>query len=226
MKNVNRNMSFDISNQIRSDWPAIILIAAMLLAGSYFYPQLPEQVPSHWNIQGEVDRYSSRFWGAFGIPLMSAGIYLLMLVTPLIDPRRTNYAKFAGSYQTLKMVLVAFFSGLYAVIILSALGYAVSVERLVPMGVSLLIIIVGNMLGRVRHNYFVGIKLPWTLASEVVWQKTHRLAAPIWVAAGLLGLVGAFFGGLAAAILLFGSLAVAVLVPVIYSYMLYRRLDA
>ncbi len=220
----NNSSGLSIKGQLRRDWPAVALVVAALVAGCFIYPYLPEQVPAHWNLQGQVDRYASRFWGAFGIPLLSAGIYLMMLLLPVLDPRHGNYAKFAGTYQVLKVTIVCFLTGLYVIVVLSALGYSVSVERLVPLGVSLLIVIIGNIMGRIRHNYFVGIKVPWTLASEQVWQKTHRMAAPIWVLAGLAGMVGALFGGKTAAVFLFAPLSVAVVVPVLYSYLLYRRL--
>jgi uncharacterized membrane protein len=215
---------FTIGSQLRHDWPSILVIIASLVAGVLVYPHLPEQVPSHWNIHGEVDGYSSRFWGAYGIPLLSAGIYLLMLFLPLIDPRRDNYVKFGKTYRILKLLLVCFFSGLYVITLLAALGYNVSVERLVPLGASLLIIVIGSLMGKIRHNYFVGIKLPWTLANEYVWQMTHRMAGPLWMAAGFAGMVGAIIGGKAAVILLFGGLSVAVVVPAIYSYLLYRKI--
>ncbi|MCF8011903.1 MAG: SdpI family protein [Clostridiales bacterium] len=213
-----------IVERLRSDWPLITLVLATFLVSFFIYPHLPERVPSHWNFQGEVDNYSSRFWGAFAIPLMSMGIYLLMLVTPYIDPRRRNYAKFTSTYQVLKAALICFFTGLYVIIVMTALGYNVSVERLVPLGISLLILIIGNMMGRIRHNYFVGIKVPWTLASEEVWRKTHRLGAPMWVGAGLLGILGAIIGGKATAILFFVPLGLAVIIPVVYSYISYKRL--
>lgn len=218
-------LKFTIGSQLRSDWPSILLVIASFIAGALVYPHLPEQVPSHWNIHGEVDDYSSRLWGAFGIPLLSAGIYLLMLFMPLIDPRRDNYVKFRKTYQVLKLMLICFFTGLFVITILAALGYNVPVGRLVPFGVSLMIVVIGNWMSKIRYNYFVGIKLPWTLANEYVWQKTHRMAGPLWVAAGLVGMAGAIIGGQAAAVLLFGGLIVAVVVPTVYSYLLYRRIS-
>lgn len=215
---------FTLGDQLRRDWPLLILMTVTLIAAFWLYPQLPQKVPSHWNWRGEVDGYSGRFWGAFGLPLLCIGLYVLMLVLPYLDPRRDNYGRFAGPYGFLKAMMVCFFIGLYVVTILAALGNEVAVDRLVPLGVSLLIIGIGTMLGKVQHNYFVGIKVPWTLASEEVWRKTHRMAGPMWVAAGCFGVVGAIWGGRAAIWLFFVPLGLALIIPTVYSFLLYRRL--
>lgn len=208
-----------------SEWPLWLLIVATLMLGVVVYPHLPEQVASHWNYRGEVDGYSSRGWGAFGIPLLTAGIYLGMLLLPLIDPNRQNYEKFAGAYRVIKALLVVFMTALQLVVILNALGFKTPVGKIVMTGVSLLVLIIGNYMGQFRHNYFVGIKTPWTLASEEVWRKTHRLGGRLWVAAGILGLAGALLGGPVGGLALAVALALAVIVPFVYSYLEYRKLS-
>jgi len=208
---------------IREEWPLLLIIAGALIAGLIIYPHLPERVASHWNLKGEVDRYSSRIWGAFGIPIMTAVIYIMMLFLPLIDPRKQNYQKFAGAYRLFRAVMVVFMIGLYAVIVTSAQRYQVPVGRVVITGIALLFIVVGNFMGQIRQNYFVGIKTPWTLANEVVWQKTHRLAARLWVGAGLIGLVAALAGGAAGAVIMGVSLGLAVVIPFVFSYLEFRR---
>lgn len=224
--NQNRKENRGIYKVFISDWPLLLLILGSLIIGAALYPQLPERVASHWNFKGEVDGYSSRFWGAFGIPLMTAGIYVLMVVLPSIDPRRQNYEKFAGVYRLFKAIMVIFMIGLYLIVILSALGYRIPVDRAVTSGVSLLFIVLGNFMGQIRHNYFVGIKTPWTLASEEVWQKTHRLGGRLWVAAGLIGLAASLAaGGSTGGIIMAVSLGAAVVVPIAYSYLEFRRLE-
>jgi uncharacterized membrane protein len=209
---------------LAEDWLIILLILVSLFAGLLLYPHLPEQVPSHWNIRGEIDAYSSRFWGSFGIPFMTAGIYILMVLLPLIDPGRKNYLKFTRAYWVLKVTLVVFMTGLYAIVILSSLGYQIPVGKTVIGCVGLLFIVFGNYMGQFRHNYFVGIRTPWTLANEQVWRKTHRLGGKIWVLAGLLGLVAAYFGDMTGAIILGISIGLAAIVPTVYSYLEFRRL--
>jgi uncharacterized membrane protein len=208
---------------LAADWPALLLILGGLAAGVLLYSHLPDRVPSHWNIRGEVDAYSSRFWGAFGIPLMNAGIYVLMSALPSIDPRRQNYAKFAGTYRQFKLLMAVFFTGLYSLVIANSLGYRVPVDRVVPFGISLLFLVIGNFMGQIRHNYFVGIKTPWTLANEEVWRKTHRLGGFVWVASGVAGMVGALVGGTVGLVLLITAFSAAVVLPVVYSYIEFKR---
>ncbi|OPY58442.1 MAG: Immunity protein SdpI [Pelotomaculum sp. PtaU1.Bin035] len=208
---------------IREEWPLLLIIIGALIAGFIIYPHLPEQVASHWNLKGEVDRYSSRTWGAFGIPIMTTAIYIMMLLLPLIDPRKQNYQKFTGAYRLFRAVMVVFMIGLYAVIVANALGCQVPVGRVVITGVALLFIVMGNFMGQIRQNYFVGIKTPWTLANEAVWQKTHRLAGRLWVGAGLIGLAAALAGGAVGAVIMGASLGVAVIIPVVFSYLEFRR---
>lgn len=210
---------------LTADWPIILIILGSLVVGLFVYPHLPERVPSHWNIKGEVDAYSSRLWGAFGIPLLNAGIYIMMALLPLIDPRRQNYQKFAGAYRMLKAVLAIFLAGLYALVVVSSLGCQIPVGNAVIGGIGILFIVIGNYMGQFRHNYFVGIKTPWTLANEQVWQKTHRLGGRLWVLSGFLGLAAAVFSGTFGAVILGVSLGVAVVVPMVYSYLEFRRVQ-
>ena len=225
MKNNNRENVYRLGwDTVKQDWPLWIFMAGFLAAGFILYPMLPEQVPSHWNVKGEVDRYSSRAFGAFFAPLLTVGIYLLMLVTPILDPRRANYTRFIGAYRFLRWGLVLFMGGLYVVTILVALGYELDVSLIVKAGVAVLFIIIGNFMGQFRHNYFVGIKTPWTLASEEVWQKTHRMAGKIWVVIGFLQLALAFVQASWSAALYVSLIAIMVIVPLVYSYLAYQEL--
>lgn len=208
---------------IREEWPLLLMIIGALVASFIIYPHLPERVASHWNLKGEVDRYSSRAVGAFGPPIMTAVMYIMMLLLPLIDPRKQNYQKFAAAYRLLRAVMVVFMISFYGVVVANAQGYLIPVGRVAMTGVALLFIVMGNFMGQIRQNYFVGIKTPWTLANEVVWQKTHRLAARLWVGAGLIGLLAALAGGVAGSVIMGVSLGVAVIIPVVFSYLEFRR---
>ena len=208
---------------LRREWPLWVWMAVLLLAAVVVYPHLPERVPIHWNFQGQVDGYGSRAFGAFFAPLLCVGIYLLMLFLPLIDPKRQNYARFAGAYRLLRWGMVLFFSGLYLVTLLVSLGYLLDVGALVKAGVGMLLMLIGNFMGQFRHNYFVGIRTPWTLASEEVWDRTHRLSARLWVAAGLLLIALSPVGAVWAAYAYFALLMTVVFVPIVYSYWRFQK---
>ena len=208
---------------VLGDWPALLLWLLVFLAGAVAYPHLPEQVPSHWNVQGQIDAYSSRTWAVVFLPLITAGLYLLMLVVPLIDPRRANYTAFAGSYRTIRLSLVTLMAGIQAMVLLTATGHPLRVDLFVPAGVSLMFMVLGNVMGQIRHNYFVGIRTPWTLASETVWRKTHRMGGYAFVAAGLAGLAGLFFPPLARMIIFISATTGAAILSIVYSYRAYRQ---
>jgi len=174
---------------LKKDWPLLLLILFSIVLGIYVYPMLPDQVPTHWNFNGEIDGYSSKTFGAIGLPLIILGTYILFLVLPIIDPKKENYQKFTRTYLILKYVLVIFFFLLYIATIGVSLGYPVNINRIVPMGIAILFLLLGNYLSTVRHNYFMGIRTPWTLANEQVWTKTHRIGGKLWVFSGMIGLI-------------------------------------
>jgi len=211
---------------LKSEWPIWAVLAGLGLVAILVYPHLPDQVPSHWNIRGEVDGYQDRFGGSFFIPLMTLGIYLLMLVVPIIDPRRDNYTRFRGAYTFLRWGMVLFMAILYGVAILSALGYGMEMDVVVKAMVAGLFIIIGNFMGQFRHNYFVGIKTPWTLANEEVWEKTHRMGGKLWVVCGLVCLAMAPFKTPWAAAIFFAAILVMTIIPMVYSYLLFARLQS
>jgi uncharacterized membrane protein len=208
--------------RLMREWPLWLLMAGLLAAAVLVYPHLPSQVPGHWNINGEVDKYYPRAFGAFFPPLLTIAIYLLMLVTPVLDPRRDNYVRFSGAYTFLRWGLVLFFTVLYGATIMTALGYDIDISLLIKVMVAILFLVIGNFMGQFRHNYFVGIKTPWTLNSEEVWQRTHRLGAKIWVAGSLVCLAMAPIKAPWSAWVFFAAILVMAIVPIIYSYLIYR----
>ncbi|HYE82599.1 MAG TPA: SdpI family protein [Clostridia bacterium] len=212
------------NSSTRKDWLLILLILASFGIAIYFYPVLPERVPSHWNIYGEIDGYSSRFFGAFGLPLMNIGMYFMFLIIPNLDPKKSNYKAFEGSYHLIRVVMHIFMIGLQILILAAVMGYGINVSLIVKLSVSMLLILTGNVMGRFKHNYFVGIKTPWTLANEEVWRKTHRMAAFVWVAGGIVCAASSFWNSAASAVLFFVCIMALAFVPVVYSYIEYRML--
>lgn len=200
----------------------LVLIILSLVVGALVYGDLPERVPSHWNIHGEIDGYSGRFFGAFGMPLLTLGLYILMVFLPRIDPKRANYGKFIGAYNIFMILFVLFMLSLHALILLAAFGYQIDIGVIVRIGLGILFIVTGNYMTRVRHNYFFGIKTPWTLASEKVWVKTHRLGGLLFVAAGILSIISIFLGPEVGFFLTIGSLIGASVISMVYSYFVFR----
>jgi uncharacterized membrane protein len=195
------------------------------LIGAFFlYPHLPEQVPSHWNLKGEVDSYTTRTLGAFLMPVLAIILYLTMILVSVIDPRRENYVRFKNAYRLMRWIMVLFLGGLYVLTMLFSLGYDINIGLIVKAGVALLLAVIGNFMGQFRHNYFVGIKTPWTLANEKVWNQTHRFGGRIWVAGGLVCLAMSPLNALWANYLYFASIMLMAFVPMVYSYLLYRRI--
>lgn len=157
------------------------------------YGRLPARVPTHWNFRGEVDGWSEPLHAAVILPLIALGVWLLLRFLPRIDPRRENYAKFGDTYDLIVNVIVAFLALTHVVMLGAALGWPISIGRVIPAGVGALFIILGNFLPRARPNWFFGIRTPWTMTNDRVWERTHRLGGYLFVGAGLLFLVMAVF---------------------------------
>lgn len=203
-------------------WIAPLLIAAMWAFALAAYTRLPARIPTHWNLHGEVDGWSGR-GAAFLFPAIALGIALLMEVLPRIDPRRGNWEKFADETAVIVNVLVLFMAWMEAVTLGAAVGWDVDVGRAVLVGVGGLFAVMGNYLPRIRSNWFLGIRTPWTLASDRVWRETHRLAGRTFVAGGVAMAIAGFAASPAATELALAAAGVAAAVPVVYSYLAWRR---
>ncbi len=199
-----------------------LLIAAMFGAAVASWSFVPDRIPMHWNLQGDVDGYGGKFAGLALMPLATLGMYLLMLALPRIDPGYVNYASFAGAYHAIRISLVVFMAGLYAVILLAAFGKPVDVGMIIPLGVGALLTLMGTLMHRLRPNWFVGVRTPWTLSSRLSWDKTHRLAGWLFLVLGpLVALTGILRSGVyLAAVLVLGGVGIVGLV--VYSYVVYR----
>lgn len=209
--------------RFKDEWPVLLFLLLAVIAGIAAYPHLPSEVPGHWNISGQVDRYMPRVWGAFGTTLLAAVIYFLMLVTPALDPKRENYARFAGAYRVIRLGIVILLLLLQGIVLAAGLGYSVRVDIWVPLMISILFILMGNQMGRVRFNYFVGLRNPWTLSSEQVWRKAHHFGAWIFVMMGFIGLGAAFLPVPFNAWVFFTAMVAGLVAITIYSYLVYRQ---
>jgi len=208
---------------VRNRWIGVIVATVAFAAAIWAYPQLPPRVATHWNIRGEVDGYSGRFAAAFIIPLAILVLAGVAHVLPKIDPKRANYPKFLDTYWLLINGILIFMGAIYLAVLGNAIGAPVPIQRVIPIALGFLFIIIGNYLGRVQPNWFLGIRTPWTLSSDTVWRKTHRLGAWVFVIAGVLFMASAFVPGARGAVPLAVIIMGLVLVPVVYSLYLWMR---
>jgi uncharacterized membrane protein len=202
---------------------SIIMITIAIIAGAVLWNQLPDQMASHWNVNDQVDGTMPKFWGVFMMPLVTLGMMVLFLVIPNIDPLKANIVKFRESFNLFIVLIVAFMLYIHGLTLAWSFGYQdfkMSAAMLPFMGV--LFIAIGFMLRKAKRNFFIGIRTPWTLSSDSVWDKTHQLGSILFMVSGAFAIVGGFFGGMAAFWMMFVPLLGSSLFLVVYSYVLYR----
>lgn len=202
----------------------LILILAGTLAGLVLWNKLPAQMASHWDINDQVNGYMPKVWGVFLMPLVTLGMFVLFLAVPAMDPLRANIAKFREAFNLFIVLIVAFMLYVHALTLAWSLGYTnfkMSTSMLPAMG--LLFIFIGFMLRKAKRNFFIGIRTPWTLSSDYVWDKTHQLGATLFAASGVLAFIGGIIGGITAFWFLFIPLMGSTIFLLIYSYVLYQR---
>ncbi len=202
---------------------ALVMIALALLAGALLWNQLPDQMASHWNINDQVDGTTPKLWGVLLMPLITLGILLLFLVLPAIDPLKANIAQFREMFNLFIVLIVALMLYIHGLTLAWSLGFTnfKMSAAMLPL-VGLLFIAIGFMLRKSKRNFFIGIRTPWTLSSDNVWEKTHQLGSVLFMISGALAIIGGFIGGLSAFWLMFVPLIGSTLFLVIYSYTLYR----
>jgi uncharacterized membrane protein len=207
----------------RNEWPSWLLISGMFALAAAAWSGAPSRIPVHWGLAGNVDRYGGRFEGLLAIPLMTLGIYALMAFLPRLDPGRANYESFASVYATLRLLLVVVQAALYGFVHLWLRGVHARIEVWVPLIVGALFVVIGNLLGKVRPNWFVGIRTPWTLSSRLSWNGTHRAGRWVFIAMGLMLMSCAVLRSAWAVYTMLGVGAAGLLGLVVYSYVLWRR---
>ena len=199
------------------------LIVACLVAAAILYPHLPSQVPTHWNIHGQVDGYSAKWTVLALLPGAMLGMMGLMAALPWLSPRHFEVEPFRSTYLYIMVVFVTFLTFLQAMMLWAARSGQMNIRRDMMAGACLLIALLGNVLGKVQRNFYIGIRTPWTIADERVWNATHRLGARTMVACGLAGFILALAGSWA---WLPGAVVVAgVIAPAVYSLVYYKQLE-
>jgi uncharacterized membrane protein len=207
----------------RTEWLSLGLVAVGFAASALLYDRLPDPMPTHWSSMGEPDGFTAKPLGAFMMPLVMAGVWLLMIALPRVSPRGYRLDRFAGAFEAVHLSILGFMLWVTLLGLLSGAGRAFPMDTAVQAGVGLLFIVLGNFMGKFTRNFFVGIRTPWTLAHEEVWLRTHRLGGKLFVLSGLLIGVAAFAG--VGMVLMTPVVLLMSLVLVAYSYLVYRKLE-
>ncbi|MGZ0874810.1 SdpI family protein [Priestia megaterium] len=197
----------------------LLTLVAWLIA----LPHLPATMPIHWGANGEADGFATKINAMILTVGIMVLIYFIIAFVPRIDPRKENYKYFSKTYNILLNAVLLLFFFVNMSTILQGLGYNVPMSYIAPIMAGIIFIIIGNYLQRVRSNYFMGIRTPWTLSNETVWKKTHRLSGKLFFIGGLLIFISAFLPDGYKSVIMWGSIVLCVAIPYLYSYLAYKK---
>ena len=216
-------MKSPIESSFKSELLPILMVILSILLGFYFYPRFPAKVAIHWNFQGQVNGYSGRIFGAFGLPVIITALYLMFLVIPRVDPKQERYPEFSSIYRTFKSLIIGFMLFLYLITGLFNLGIPLPIGTIIPILIGVLMISIGNFMGKIKPNWFIGIRTPWTLSSETVWNKTHRMGRYIFILFGIIICITPFLGRTLGTVILAIGLIMLISGTFLYSFLIYRQ---
>lgn len=206
----------------KSEMVGIGIIFISFIIAICIYPQMPERMASHWNAQGQVDGYMSKFWGLFLMPILTLLIFLLLIAIPKIDPLKQNIDKFRKYYDGFVILIVVYMFYVYILTLLWNTGVRFSIIQPLMPAMGILFYYIGILVENAKRNWSIGIRTPWTLSSERVWEKTHKIGGKLFKIAGIIAFIGVFFQKYAAFFILIPVISVTVY-TIVYSYFEYQR---
>ncbi|MGO1581487.1 MAG: SdpI family protein [Peptoniphilaceae bacterium] len=198
-----------------------IFLINFIIVG-FFYNKLPDQLPTHYNFMGEVDKYSSKFTALFGINLIMLGLQIFCYKITNLDPKKENQGE--KIFKLVLLIIPIFTLGITLITIARGLGKEVNVVDITSIMIGILFILLGNYFPKTKRNYTIGIKIPWTLDSDYNWNKTHRFAGYLWSIGGILIIFTSFLSGFYGEYFIFAIVLAVVIIPIIYSYKIYKEL--
>ncbi len=201
---------------------AVLVILASFCVGFYYYSQMPSFVASHWNSEGQVDGYMPRLLGLFLLPIISAGIFALLSLMPKIDPLKENIKKFRKYYDLLVLIIILFLFYIHLITIWWNLGWRINMAIMISPAIGVMFYYIGAVMGKTKRNWFMGIRTPWTLSSDSVWEKTHKVGGLLFKVSGVLAILGTFTGEYSALFILV-PVIVSSIYATVYSYVLHKR---
>ncbi len=206
----------------KSEITILGIILLSLIISIYFYPQMPEKIASHWNSQGQVDGYMSKFWGLFLMPFILVGLALLFVAIPRIDPLKANIEKFRKYYDGFIILFSIYMLSIQFHVILWNIGIEISPNVILPIGLGPLFFYIGILCENAKRNWSIGIRTPWTLSNDAVWNKTHKIGGKLFKIVGVVAFLGIFFQKYAVFFILVPAILVVVY-TIIYSYFEYQK---
>jgi uncharacterized membrane protein len=209
--------------KLKKEIPLIVIVLLPFIYLAYVWNQLPEKVPMHWNIKGEIDRYGEKtelLLIPFLLPFL---VYIIFLVIPKIDPKN-KLNKMGNKLQTLKVLMTTFMSVLALFIIYSAKNQSFANSNYIVLLIGVLYIILGNYFKTIKANYFIGIRTPWTLENETVWKETHKLAGKMWFIGGIIVVLSSLILDEQPNFTLFLIITgIISIIPIVYSYIIFKN---
>lgn len=199
------------------------LFAVSCLYTLYMAARMPAIVPTHWNYLGQPDAYGSKWMNLLFGPALLVFTLGLWVLLPKISPKNFQVETFRATYDYVMLLVNLMMLAMQVIIVQSSLGAKWDMTRLIMVVLFAFFALMGNVLGRVKRNYWMGIRTPWTLSSDRVWEATHRAAGKLWFIGGLVGAIAAIV--MPFPMILMAYLLVISFIPVFQSYFLYRRLE-
>jgi len=210
--------------KLKNEIPLIAIVSLPFIYLAYIWNELPEKVPMHWNIKGEIDRFGEKSELLLIPILLPLLVYIIFLIVPKIDPKN-KISKMGNKYQHIKILLTTFMSILALFIIYSAKNQSFSNPNYIVLLIGILYIILGNYFKTIKANYFIGIRTPWTLENETVWKETHKLGGKMWFVGGIIIVIASLILEKQLNFTLFMIITgIITIIPIAFSYFKFKEI--
>lgn len=206
----------------RTEIVHVLILIGLVALSVWGLAVAPDRIAIHWNIDGEVDGWGSKWPALLIIPVVAVGIYFLLRFLPLIDPHKKNYAGFHRAYQVIRVAVALMMVGIQVIIVLAAVGFDVDPGMWIMVAIGALFVLFGTVMADIKPNWFVGIRTPWTLCSDLSWSRTHQLAQWVFIGSGLMFAASGFIQAQWAIFIATGIMLTGILGVVVYSYFVWK----
>lgn len=223
MNNINNTMNNPTKPSLETEIIPVLLVIISFTASFYFYSHFPARVPIHWDFNGKINGYGSAKFAAFFVPFLIFGLYALFLAIPFLDPKKDRYQEFQKPYHGIKNFLILFMTVIYFITSYNALGHTLPIGTIIPSMVGLLFVVIGYYMGKLKLNWMIGVRNPWTLSSEDVWNKTNKLTGKVFIIAGLLFILESFIPNYFKLSLFIFIISMIIIVPNLYSFIIFKK---